>query len=202
MRRLLFVLSLAACSVVPSLASADDMAPGLRGDIQFSMNDAGGKVMELAEATPQAKYTWRPAKGVRSTAEVFLHVAQTNYMIPMMMGVKPPVSMDEIRNMDKSTTDKAKIEQTLKDSYAFANQAIMGFNDADLDKEMDFFGHKMPMRAALMIMSSHSHEHLGQSIAYARMNGITPPWTAREQAEMAKQAADKKAGGGHEGHDH
>jgi uncharacterized damage-inducible protein DinB len=202
MRKLLFALSLAVLSLIPALASADDMAPGIRGDIQFSMNDAGGKVMELAAATPQAKYTWRPAKGVRSTAEVFLHVAQANYMLPMLMGVKPPISMDDMRNLDKSTTDKAKIEQTLKDSYAFANQAIMGMSDADLDAEMDFFGHKMSKRAGLLVMASHSHEHLGQSIAYARMNGITPPWTAREQAEMAKKSADKKAGGESDAHQH
>ncbi|MEO5987955.1 MAG: DinB family protein [Candidatus Eisenbacteria bacterium] len=187
----------AALIVTPVTASASDMAPGVRGEIQVSMNDAGDKLIELAGATPQAKYTWRPAKDVRSTSEVFLHVVQANYIIPMFMGIKPPLSMEELRAIDKSTTDKAKIAKTLKDSYAFANQAILGMSEADLDAEMDFFGKKMTKRAGLMVLASHSHEHLGQAIAYSRMNGVTPPWTAREKAEAAKKAAEKKAGGGH-----
>ena len=59
---------------------------------------------------------------------------------------------------------------------------------------MDFFGQKMTKRAGLLVLASHSHEHLGQLIAYARSNNITPPWTAREQAAQKAKAAAKKAG--------
>lgn len=193
MRKAIFTMFLAALLVGPVAASASDRAPGVRGEIQYSMNDAGDKLMDLAGSLPKAKYTWRPSKDVRSTSEVFLHVVQANYILPMFMGIKPPLSMEELRTIDKSTTDKAKIEKTLKESYAFANQAILEMSEADLDVEVDFFGKKMTKRAGLMMMASHSHEHLGQAIAYARMNGMTPPWTAREKAAAAKKAADKKA---------
>jgi len=189
-------LMLCALLVCPIVARAADKAPGVRGEIQASMNDAGDKVIDLAGVIPQAKYNWRPSKGVRSTAEVLLHVVQANYMIPMFMGAKPPLSMEELRTLDKSTTDKTKITQMLKDSYEFANQSIVNMSDAELDSEVDFFGNKMSKRAGLMGLASHSHEHLGQSIAYARMAGVTPPWTAREQAAMAKKAAEKKASAG------
>ncbi len=196
MRRTIVVLFLAAILAIPTAVRAADPAPGVRGEIQSSMNDAGDKVIDLAGAISQAKYKWRPSKGVRSTAEVFLHVVQVNYMLPMLMGRKPPMSFDELRVIDKSTTDKAKIVQMLKDSYAFANETFLAIEDADLDTQIDMFGNKISKRAGLMVMSSHSHEHLGQSIAYARMAGVTPPWTAREQAEAAKQAAEKKAASG------
>jgi uncharacterized damage-inducible protein DinB len=29
----------------------------------------------------------------------------------------------------------------------------------------------------LELLATHNHEHLGQMIAYARMNGIAPPWS-------------------------
>lgn len=196
MRRRFVVLFAAVLCCAPALARSVEMAPGVRGEIQFSMNDAGDKLVELAGAFPQGKYTWRPAKGVRSTSEVLLHVVQANYMIPMMMGVKPPMSFEDLRTIDKSTTDKARIAQMLKDSYAFANETMVKMNDSDLDGEVEFFGNKMSRRAALMVIASHSHEHLGQAIAYARMAGITPPWTAREQAEAAKKAAEKKDSSG------
>ncbi len=198
MRKLVCTMFMAALIAGPVAASAADMAPGVRGEIQASMNEAGDKIMELAGATPQAKYPWRPAKDVRSTSEVFLHVVQANYIFPMFLGFKPPLSMEELRTIDKSTTDKGKIAQLLKDSYAFANQSILGMSEADLDAEADFFGKKMSKRAGLLVLASHSHEHLGQAIAYGRMNGVTPPWTAREKAEAAKKAMEKKVvGAGH-----
>ena len=192
MRKMLGLLALFCCLVAPSIARADDAAPtGVRGEILASMMDAGGKIQELAAATPDGKYTWKPAKDVRSTGQVFLHVVAANYMLPSLMGVKPPMGMDEIMKLDSQTMEPAKIRQMLKDSYAFAAKVISDTPDSDLEGPVEFFGQKMSKRATMLIMSSHSHEHLGQSIAYARSNNITPPWTAREQA-AEKKAADAK----------
>jgi uncharacterized damage-inducible protein DinB len=103
--------------------------------------------------------------------------------------------MEEIMKLDSQTMEPAKIRQMLKDSYAFATAAITEFPDSEMDVEMDFFGHKMSKRAGLLLLCTHSHEHLGQAIAYARSNNITPPWTAREQeAAKKKTAEDKKSG--------
>lgn len=193
MRKLLGLLALFCCLLSPSIARADDAAPtGVRGEILASMMDAGGKIQELAAATPDGKYTWKPAKDVRSTGQVFLHVVAANYMLPSLMGVKPPMGMDELMKLDSQTMEPAKIRQMLKDSYAFAAKVISDTPDNDLDAQVEFFGQKMSKRATMLIMSSHSHEHLGQSIAYARSNNITPPWTAREQAAAKKPAEAKK----------
>jgi hypothetical protein len=44
----------------------------------------------------------------------------------------------------------------------------------------------------IYLMIVHNHEHLGQTIAYARLNGVTPPWTEEAQRK-AKAASDDAA---------
>ena len=152
------------------------------------LKDAEEKVVELASATPPAKMAWRPGKGVRSTAEVFLHLAQANYFLPTMVGVAPPAGI-VMKGYEQSTTDKARIVQELRNSYDHARKALTNATPADFDRSVVIFDHDGTGREALVILVTHSHEHLGQSIAYARMNGVVPPWTARE---LAAQAATKK----------
>jgi len=200
MRKLFAALSLAAL-LVPAWAAAQDLPAGIRGELISSMKDAGGKIQELASSIPDGKYTWKPSKDVRSTGQVFLHVVQANYMLPMFFGVQPPASMgkDELMKLDSQTMEPAKIRQMLKDSYEWAAKAIADTPDADLETQTDFFGQKMTKRAAMLALTSHSHEHLGQLIAYARSNNVVPPWTERELAEQkkkddAKKAAQKKGG--------
>ena len=191
MRRL-FVLFAFVSLFSPSLVLAQDAPPGIRGELITSMMDAGGKIQELSTAIPDGKYTWKPSKDVRSTGQVFLHVVQVNYLLPSMLGVKSPMPMDELEKLDSETMEPAKIRQMLKDSYAWASQAVADTPDSELETQVDFFGRRISKRAVLLHMASHSHEHLGQLIAYARSNNITPPWTAREQAAAKAKAAEKK----------
>jgi len=195
MKRTLVVMLMlvAACSLAPRAVHAQD---AMKAEMIGSMMDAGGKIEELAGAMPDKKYDWRPEKGVRSVREVYLHVIAGNYMLSSFVGAKPPMPMAEMQGLEKTTPDKGKIAQMLKDSYAFASDAIKNVPDSDMDTQVDFYGTKMSKRAMLMVLVSHSHEHLGQSIAYARMNGVTPPWTARQEAAAKKAAATKKSASG------
>lgn len=195
MRKLLVTWSFLAL-LAPAFAFAQDAPTGVRGEILASMMDAGGKVQELAGAIPDSKYTWKPSKEVRSTGQVLLHIVAANYLLPSLVGVKPPMGMEELMKLDTQTMEPAKIRQMLKDSYAWAAKAISDTPDSELDTQIDFFGNKMTKRAGLLVLASHSHEHLGQTIAYARSNNITPPWTAREQAAQKKADEEKKAKGG------
>ncbi|HXS82310.1 MAG TPA: DinB family protein [Methylomirabilota bacterium] len=192
MRKGLLVLSLAAL-LVPAWAAAQDMPAGIRGEIIASMKDAGSKIEELAGAIPDGKYTWKPSKDVRSTGQVFLHVVAANYLIPSFIGIQPTMSKDELMKLDSQTMEPAKIRQMLKESYEWAEKAVADTPDSDLDTPVEFFGMKWTKRSAMLLLASHSHEHLGQSIAYARSNNIVPPWTARELADKKKKADEKKA---------
>ena len=171
------VLAFGAVGVaVAQMDHAAGAAPssGIKAEMLQWMKDAESKLLELADATPEAKYAWRPAKDVRSTGEVLMHVAAANYGIPSLAGVKPPEGFD-FATFEKSKTKKAEIVETLRASFAHMEKAWSGMSDADMEKPLDVFGMKMTVRGSYVMLLSHCHEHLGQSIAYARSNGIAPP---------------------------
>jgi uncharacterized damage-inducible protein DinB len=160
---------------------------GYRSEVMAEVMVQEDKLTRLAEAIPAEKYTWRPSPDVRSFAEVFLHVSAANYNLYKLVGTPPPTGPD-VKGLEKSTTDKAKVMATLKDSFAHAKKAITAMSDADLEKSMDWFGGKNTERGILLFIVRHAAEHLGQSIAYARFVNITPPWTE----DMQKKQPEKK----------
>ncbi|MEA2599114.1 MAG: hypothetical protein QOF89_106 [Acidobacteriota bacterium] len=151
---------------------------GVKAEIVRSIDDAQKKLVALAEAMPAEKYTWRPGEGVRSVGEVFAHVSGANYFIPTLWGAKPPAGVDP-RGFDKEAGDKAKTIDTLKKSFDSVKQAIAAVPDAELGKTVKIFDHDGTVRDVLLIIATHAHEHLGQSIAYARTNGVVPPWSQK-----------------------
>jgi len=161
---------------------------GYRSEVLAEVMIQEDKFLRLAEAIPAEKYTWRPAPDVRSFAEVFLHVSAANFNVYKLVGTPPPTGVD-VKGLEKSTTDKAKVMATLKDSFAHARKAITAMPDADLDKSLDWFGGKNTERGVLLFITRHAAEHLGQSIAYARFVGVVPPWTEDMQKQQ-KQKAD------------
>ena len=150
---------------------------GFRAEFLHDFDDVSKKIVELAEAVPAAKYNWRPAPGVRSVSEVYMHIAGGNYFLATFAGAKPP-SYDT-RNLEK-INDKARVVDELKKSIEYLRMVVTQAGDADLDKPIKMFGYDTTHRGALMTALNHLHEHLGQAIAYARMNGEVPPWSARE----------------------
>jgi uncharacterized damage-inducible protein DinB len=157
---------------------------GIRAELLNDVMELEKKFVDLAEAMPQGKYSWRPMKGVRSVSEVYMHVAGANYFLPSFAGIKAPEGMS--RDMEKTVTQKAKVVEMLKKSFEHLRQAISSTLDADLDKPAKMFGQETTVRAVLLTTVTHMHEHLGQSIAYARMNKVVPPWTAAQQARQPK----------------
>jgi uncharacterized damage-inducible protein DinB len=139
------------------------------------------KIVSLEEAVPQDKMTWRPAPGVRSISEVYLHVAFGNYgIVKAITGKELPADVAFDGNptkWDAKTTDKAEVKKTLEKSFEYVRTSAKATSDADLDKKVKFFGSEMTVRQGLLVVLNHEHEHLGQSIAYARMNKIVPPWS-------------------------
>jgi len=185
------LLAIALLALAAPAVRAQDTAPFIV-DFQGQLAYVQGQVLALEGAVPQEKYSWRPMEGVRSIGEVYRHIAGANYLILSLIGIQPPagvdVSMDE-KKWDSGPQDKATVAALLKASFDHVNTSVAKMSVEELGKMTDFFGMKMTKRAALMALLGHIHEHLGQSIAYARSNNIVPPWTA---AEMAKQAEKEK----------
>jgi uncharacterized damage-inducible protein DinB len=148
------------------------------------------KFVDLAAAIPAEKYSWRPAEGVRSIGEVFMHIAGANYSIPNLMGTPLPAGFDP-KNFQNSLTDKVQIIEALNKSFDSAHNAIDAMTNADFNKPLPKLGPDANYGDVIYILVTHAHEHLGQSIAYARINGIVPPWTAEAEAaaKAKKQAA-------------
>ncbi|HYW66846.1 MAG TPA: DinB family protein [Candidatus Dormibacteraeota bacterium] len=158
-----------------------DMKPQAILDLQGLQK----KFVGLAEAMPAEKFTWRPAAGVRSVSELYLHVALANFNIPTMMGVTPAAGIDK-EGFEKSTTDKAKVIEQLNKSFAFAISAVDKMSNSDFAKPEKKLGPDANDGDVVYLLVVHNHEHLGQSIAYARMNGVVPPWTAEAMKKNPK----------------
>lgn len=149
---------------------------GWRGEFLSQMNGIEGKFTQLANAMPWDKYSWRPGKGVRSVCEVFLHIAGDNYSLAEPLGPKIPAGID-LKTIENCPDSKERVLATMKAGFAFIRNAAIATPAGDADAMVDFFGRKITKRALLLAIAEHAGEHLGQSIAYARMNGVVPPWS-------------------------
>ena len=139
------------------------------------------RFLQLAEAIPAEKYSWRPAPGVRSIGEVFMHVASEYYAwSPRSFGATPsPVitmTPEGFKQFEAEAT-KENVLKHLKEGYAYGRQAVEGVDPASLMGTRKFFGRDATTIDVALGMSGDLHEHLRQLIAYSRMNGIKPPWS-------------------------
>lgn len=152
---------------------------GFRAELLAELDDAQKKIIALAGATPEEKFSWRPAPGVRSFGEVYMHIAAGNFFVLSYTSIKPPAGIGDVREMEK-ITDKAKVLEMLERSFEHLRQAVLQTRDQDLDKPAatQLLGEKSTMRGVFLRLGIHANEHLGQAVAYARMNGIAPPWSA------------------------
>lgn len=164
------------------------MAPtkGFRAEFLRVYDDLEKKFVSLAEAFPQEQYPWRPMEGVRSVGEVLGHVAGGNYGYGMWLGVQPPSDID--RRTLEQIGDKSKLVEVLKKSFDHYRQAVWRIPDEDLEKTIKMMNREGTIREAILIVAAHQPEHLGQLIAYARMNRVVPPWAAERQAQQQSPA--------------
>ena len=117
------------------------------------------------------KYDWKPGQGVRSVGDVFNLIVLENGMLAGALSDTPNTGEPA------PITDPEKLQEALKTSYANLQKAITGLSDKDLQTHVKLFGKDMTKQGALMLILEDQHEHLGQSIAYARTNGVVPPWS-------------------------
>ena len=166
----------AALLFLTSAAFSQEPTRTLRSEFLANFDDVTKKIISLAEAIPEEKYTWRPAAGVRSISEVFVHIAGANFMIPNAVGVKMPAGAIS-RDAEKTMARKSDIVPLLRKSADHTRTAISSALEGDVNKPTKLFGRESTYGGTSLLMVSHLHEHLGQLIAYARSVGVTPPWS-------------------------
>ena len=191
------LLSSAALTVASPALHGDDAvdhtAPSydMKGQALLDLETMQKKFVDLANALPADKLTWRPSADSRSFAEVFLHVASERYGILHLMGAETPSGVDP-KGLEKSTIDRARIVDELNKSWDFAKKTIQGMTNAEFAKLLPKLGPQANAGDVVYILVADNHEHLGQSVAYARENGVVPPWTVAAQKAATEKKADQK----------
>jgi uncharacterized damage-inducible protein DinB len=166
-----------ACAL--TLAAAAIAAAPVRAQQPMSpqaalVNDVGNlsdKFVGLARVMA-GKYDWRPGAGVRSVADVFNLIVMENKMLAgMLTGAAAPAAKPA------PITDPAEMQEALRSSYADVRKALAGLSPDDLSASVKLFGRDTSKQGGAFMLIMDQHEHLGQSIAYARTNGVVPPWS-------------------------
>jgi uncharacterized damage-inducible protein DinB len=164
---LFFVCTSAFAQTIP-----EGVGQGYGGELKHVTS----QLLALAEATPAEKFAWRPAAGVRSTGEVYMHIASANFYFLSVLGKqKMPPEIKE--GFEKSVTGKAEVISWLKRSLEAAKAARDTETPKDLERKVEFLKQGTTADAVYLRLVIHCNEHMGQLIAYARMTGVVPPWS-------------------------
>jgi uncharacterized damage-inducible protein DinB len=160
--------------VAPPLSGQSSL-PGFKEEFTGQFGSAARRLVALAEAMPADTYDWRPMEGVMSVATVYMHIARYNYLYPdQNLGVAAPVAY---QGFEEEVTEKEDVVAALSASMQHVTDLVATMSDADLEAPARLYGRDVAKRAVLLQLVTHMNQHLGQSIAYARMNGVVPPWS-------------------------
>ena len=150
---------------------------GFKSSYEREWSTAVSRVEQMASAIPEEIYDWRPAEGVRSVSEVLMHIAGGNFSHAEILGEPRP---EDLPGDLSKVTKKDDALAIVRQSIEHLESAVEAAFKTDLDQELPrvpgqfYFG---TPRRVLMRAVSHNHEHGGQLVAYARMNGVVPPWS-------------------------
>lgn len=170
------LLGLVLAIALSSAAKAQSAATDYRDEFLMHFRQSTDKITALAAAMPESLYTWSPGEGVMSVARVYMHIARYNFGYPEgALGIPAPADLD-LRTME-DITDKKVVQDVFRRSVDHVVKATKDMSEADLTRVTRLYGRDIASWAVLFQLLAHMNEHLGQSIAYARMNGIVPPWS-------------------------
>jgi uncharacterized damage-inducible protein DinB len=172
--RAFVVRFLTASALLALLALAQSVPPGIGMGWMGEFDHASRQLNALADAVPAEKFSWRPAPGIRSVSEVYMHIAVGNYFLLGQAGVTLPSDVKIAADTEKSVTAKPDVIKWLKNSQDLVRQS---YPKIDRQKKVKFFGNDTTADGVMLRLLVHNHEHMGQSIAYARTIGVKPPWS-------------------------
>jgi uncharacterized damage-inducible protein DinB len=172
---LFLVFALPVVGVATVQAQSAAQTEGLWEGYDGEWRHVSRQLIQLAEAIPADKYSWRPAPGVRSVSEVFMHIVLANFWLLSVTGPKMPPDLKQ--EMEKTVTKKADVIDWLKRSLDAVKTARAHLKAGDLERKVKVDGKTVTVDGMYLRIIVHANEHMGQLVAYARMNGIVPPWS-------------------------
>lgn len=178
LRRLLFLglisIAFTVHAQTPAMLAANEgIWEGYDGEWRY----VSRLLISLAEAIPADKYTWRPEPGVRSVSELLMHLAQSNFYLLSVTGPKMPHDLER-NDAEQAIVTKPEVVAYLRSSLEAVRTARAQLKPGGLQRKVKIAGETVNVDGMYLRIICHDNEHLGQLIAYARMNGIVPPWSA------------------------
>jgi len=172
-----YLIAMAVClSLLLAMPAVAQKAPeGIWEGYDGEWSHVSQQLVALAEATPPEKFAWRPAPGVRSTSEVYMHTAIANFYLLSVTGPNMPTDLKQ--GMEKTVTSKAEVIGWLKRSLQAVKEAHLAEKPDDLRRKVHIMDRDAAVDGMYLRIIVHANEHMGQLIAYARMTGVVPPWT-------------------------
>jgi hypothetical protein len=163
------------------------------------------QLIALANAIPEDDYSWRPAQDARTFSEVLVHIAAGMMMLLYraeaytqevmefcgpLEGEGMPLWVEMVHrslSKEKSLTGKLEVIALLKQGFAVVEREWSTTSEERLDARRDFGGEVTTARRIYLRILAHTHEHMGQAIAYAREMGFHVPWPdpVKEMERMA-----------------
>jgi hypothetical protein len=140
------------------------------------------KFMALARVVPADKLGWRPMEGTRSFRDVFAHIAAEGNTETAMYGRPLPAGSVADFDAEEARLNKLPDDQliaAMDRAMASLSATLGGLSRAKINTPIRYFGQNTLPRVATTYTLNDLHEHLGQLVAYARMNGIVPPWSRK-----------------------
>ena len=172
------LLILALTATWTSSVLAQSSPPNFLVEFEGQFNASAEKFVALAMAMPEESYAWSPMEGVRSVARVYMHIARYNYYYPeIALDVPSPMGAAEYDSWEEGVADKEKAVAILAESMEHVRRVVASMSSKDLEDKTRLYGRDVGQWAVLLQLVTHMNEHLGQSIAYARMNHVAPPWS-------------------------
>jgi uncharacterized damage-inducible protein DinB len=168
--------------------------PGFHGEFLRELDICRIQLRALAAAVPDDKYGWSPTTGTRPFSAILVHIAAGNLALLRMAGARLPDDLDlygpsqgdelaqfaaMIRKnveLERTLTTKQDVLDLLRRSFEAVQQSFAALSADGLERAGNFFGERTTVRRVYMRILAHTHEHMGQSIAYVRSMGIPAPW--------------------------
>ncbi|MEI9974237.1 MAG: DinB family protein [Ignavibacteriota bacterium] len=172
------ILMVTLLCAAAAISAQQDSLEGLWQGYDGEWLHVSRQLVALADAIPADKYSWRPGPGVRSTSEAIMHIAIANFGLLSVTGVKLPADLTS-PDMEKTVTAKADVVTWLKRSLDAVKTAHSAVKPDDLRRKVRVESRDATVDGMYLRIIVHANEHMGQLVAYARMNGIVPPWSGQ-----------------------
>ena len=174
MRKVLFT-AICLVTALTCRSYAQKAPEGIWQGYDGELKHVTSQLIALAEATPEDKFSWRPSPGVRSTSEVYMHIAVANFWLLTFTGRKATENLD--LKLEKSVTQKAEVIDWLKRSLQAVQEAHAKVTPKDLERKVHIVDRDATVDGIFLRIIIHNNEHMGQLIAYARMSGVVLFWS-------------------------